>query len=72
MLRAWGQKLKGFKLFQWIKDNGYDICFIQEAHFTNNDKTQWEKELGGDAFFSGESSSKEGICILIKPELVTK
>ncbi len=43
-VKGMGSKHKRIELMQWIKDNDYAICFIQEAHFTADDKTQWESE----------------------------
>ncbi len=64
-----GSKSKRLEVFHWIKENDFDICFIQEAHFTAVNKTEWEREWGGDTFFSGTFSNKEGIGILINPNL---
>ncbi len=47
--------------FQWLKDNDYEICILQETHSSISNSKEWETEWGSDAFFSGNSSNSDTI-----------
>ncbi|MES9884044.1 MAG: reverse transcriptase domain-containing protein [Sedimenticola sp.] len=68
-VRGLGAKSKRTQIFQWFKDNSYDICFLQETHTTLNTANEWESEWGSDAIFSGNSSNSEGVGILFNSRL---
>ncbi len=54
-VRGLGAKLKRTQIFQWLKDNDYSICLLQETHSTIANKKEWETDWGREAFFSGNS-----------------
>ena len=66
-------KRKRFKerrqLFQYLKLNKYNICFLQELHCETKTYDLWKKEWGGEIFLSGNSSNSVGVGILVGPEL---
>ena len=64
-----GEYKKRRQIFEWLKCNKYGICFLQELHCKNESLDIWEKEWGGKAFFSGNSSNSCGIGILFKSDL---
>ncbi len=60
-----GNKCKREKIFSWIKQNNFSICFMQELHCTLENNGQWEKQWGNDLFLSGNSSNSTGIGIFL-------
>ncbi len=57
-------------MFQWLKENKFNICFLQELHCNADvDNTPWGNQWGGDLFLSGNSSNSLGIGIFIKKDL---
>ena len=58
-------KNKRLKVFNYLADkcqNG--ICFLQETHSTPDCVNDWEKEWGGDMFFSHGRSNSTGAAII--------
>ena len=68
-VRGLGNKTKRQQIFQWLKDNKYEICLLQETHLTSRNETIWKNEWNGPCYFSGNSSNKAGVCILVDPNL---
>ena len=68
-VRGLGNKTKRDQMFQRLKQKSYSICLLQETHLTVKDENLWKKEWGGSCFFSGESSNKAGVSILLNPNL---
>ena len=63
-VKGLGNDRKRNQIFNWLKHQNISICLLQETHSNNNTTDTWTKEWNGDAFFSGNSCSKEGICVL--------
>ena len=63
-VRGLGNKLKREQVFHWLKEQGFDIYFLQETHLPFSVKKQIESECGQNVFFSGSSRNSEGVCIL--------
>ena len=61
-----GKYSKRRQIFEWLKHEKYDICFLQELHCQNNLNDKWLQEWGSNAFFSGNSSNSTGIGILFR------
>ena len=36
-----GEYKKRCQMFEWLKDNKYDICFLQELHCQNISNDKW-------------------------------
>ena len=64
-----GEYKKRCQMFEWLKDNKYDICFLQELHCQNISNDNWTQEWGNQAFFCGNSSNSTGVGILISPNV---
>ena len=64
-VRGIGNSLKRKSIFEWFKSNNFDIILMQEVHFTNNSIEKWREDWGGECVFSGNSTRKEGVAILI-------
>lgn len=47
-VKGLGNKEKRRIIFQWLKDNTVDICFVQEVHYTITFKETWAKDWDGD------------------------
>ena len=67
-LRLSGE-LKRCQIFEWLKNNKYDICFLQELHCQDIFNDKWRQEWGNHAFFCGNSSNSTGIGILFSPNV---
>ena len=52
-------------MFHWLRSNNFNISLLQETHSNKDCVNKWEREWEGKAFFSGDKSNKEGICILL-------
>ena len=64
-----GEYKKRCQIFEWLKNNKYDICFLQELHCQDIFKDKWTQEWGSQAFFCGNSSNSTGIGILFSPNV---
>lgn len=61
-----GAKPKRDQVFQWLKNNRFSICLLQETHCKQiSDTDSWNKQWNGDIFLSGNSSNSLGVGILI-------
>jgi len=53
-------------VFTWLKENKYNVCFLQETFCTPAAKTQFQKYWRGDVFHSvSNSPHSRGVCILL-------
>lgn len=64
-----GNKQKREKIYQWLKDQNFSICLLQETHLISDNSPLLKNEWKGQTFFSGKYSNKLGVCILIDPNL---
>ena len=71
-VKGLGDFKKRRKVFTWLRDNKYDIIFLQEIHVTREKINSWVQEWGYKAFFSGNSSASAGIGILFLPNFPLK
>ena len=71
-VKGLGNKEKRRIIFQWLKDNKVDICFIQEDHYTSTFKETRAKDWDGDKYFSGNNSRSMGVGILLNNTLISK
>ncbi|MCG7875526.1 MAG: reverse transcriptase domain-containing protein [Candidatus Thiodiazotropha endolucinida] len=71
-VRGLGNKIKREQIFAWLKKNKFDICLLQETHSGMETHVLWQQEWGSDAYFSGQSTAREGIGILLKPNISCK
>ena len=53
-------------MFTWLRDNKFNIIFLQETHVTNETADFWQNEWGYTAIFSGNNSQSAGIGILFQ------
>ncbi len=60
-----GNRCKREKIFSWLKQNNFSICFLQELHCTHESIETWKKQWGQDIILSGNSSNSVGVGILI-------
>ena len=70
-VRGIGNKQKRNEVFQWLKLKNFDICLLQETHLQACKNHIWEKEWGGQSFYSGTSSNANGVAILVNPNITT-
>lgn len=65
-VKGLGERKKRNHIFNWLKENEYDICLLQEIHCKIEELSQWEKEWGAKCFLSGNSTNSKGIGIFLK------
>ena len=51
-VRGLGDQVKRREIFNWLQAKKYSVHFIQEIHFTENNKNDWLAEWGYQALFS--------------------
>lgn len=57
-------------IFQWLKSQKYDICFIQETHCTSEkDVKTWSNEWKGNSYWSVGTTMSRGVACLFKQNL---
>ena len=59
-VKGLGNKQKRNMIFQWLKDNKVDICFIQEAYYTETVKESWAKDWEGEISSVGTVQKAQG------------
>ena len=69
-VRGLGNKLKRDQVFHWLKEQSFDIYFLQETHLPSSFKNQIETEWGQNVFLSGSSRNSEGVCILLNNDFI--
>ena len=67
-VRGLGNKTKRHQVFEWFKDNNFDIILIQEVHCNDKILATWKDEWNGPCFFNGDSTQKEGVAVLFNPK----
>ena len=58
-VRGLGNKLKRDQVFHWLKEQSFDIYFLQETHLPSSFKNQIETEWGQNVFLSGSNHTSE-------------
>ena len=56
----------------YLKSKQYDVCCIQDTHFTPDIETEICRKWGGKCFFSYHTSSSRGVAILFKDTIPVK
>ena len=59
------QKGDNFSIFCIKKQAG--MILLQETHSTKKIEKMWQKEWGGNIYYSHGSSNARGVCIMFKP-----
>ena len=57
-------KNKRIQVFEWLKQNKFNLCFLQELHCTSENYNLWQNEWKDYLFLSGNKSNSLGIGIL--------
>ena len=60
-------------IYKWVKDNKFDLCFLQETYCLESFKAEFCKHWKGDIFHSCTlSPHSRGVCILVNNKLKYK
>lgn len=59
-------QVKRRAIFKNFRDNGYDLCLLQETHSTPGIEKIWQSEWGGQIMYSHGESNARGVAILAK------
>ena len=59
-------KKRRTKFFRFLKRSNIDITCVQESYITKNDEELWQKEWGGQLFYSPGTTHSNGQLILVK------
>ena len=60
-------KLKN--VFHWLRSEKVDICLLQEVHFKETCKDEWENDWDGTIICSGNLNNQKGVAILFRNDL---
>lgn len=71
-VRGLRQSRKRMQVFQWLLDQNMHVYLLQETHLMQEQHSKWKTNWGGECFFSGNDSNKEGVAILINPSCSLK
>ena len=66
-VRGLNDDIKRISIFNFVQNNNFDICFIQESYSHLECENKWREEWGGVIIFSHGSVHSKGALILIKP-----
>ena len=55
-------------IFDYLRNNNYDITCLQETHGTNQTTDEWTKEWNGKAYWNNGTHKSRGTAILFKPK----
>ena len=59
-------------LFHYLRGKQFQICCLQETHFTESLEPYICAEWGGNVYFSSYTSNSRGVCILFNNNLEYK
>ena len=71
-IRGLKNDFKRNQVFHWLKEQDFNICFLQETHLKASLYQDWLDEWGEQALFSGNKTKSEGVCILFKSDVLIK
>ena len=71
-VRGLKNDFKRNQVFHWLKEQDFNICFLQETHLKASLYQDWLDEWGEQAVFSGDKTNSEGVCILFKSDVLIK
>ena len=63
-VRGLADDTKRREVFYWLRKQEFDIYMLQETHSTDNRKSIWRSQWGGEVLFSHGESNSRGVCIL--------
>ena len=64
-----GKMSKKKSIFNHIKQHQIDIVFLQDSHSTNDNKTPWSMEWGGEIIWLRGTSRSKGLAVLLRRAL---
>ena len=67
-VRGMRSNSKRHSIFHWLKTTYPGITLIQESHSVLSDESLWQKEWGGQIYFSHGEFNARGVAILIPKE----
>ena len=68
-IRGGRDALKRYEIFEYLKLDLSDVCFLQESHTTSNDEHLWRIIWRGPAKFSHLDSNSGGVAILFNKRI---
>ena len=61
-----GDAKKRKDVFTWLRERKYDICMLQETHFSSKLESYIKAEWGYEAYFSHHLNNSRGVAILFR------
>ena len=58
---------KRAKILKFLRDNIFNVIFLQETHSTRKCEKVWKTQFGGQIFYSHGESNACGCAIMINP-----
>jgi len=68
-VRGLNREAKRRSVFQFIRRNNVDICYLQETYSAIHCEQVWKNQWGGDIYFAHGTNHSRGCMILIKSGL---
>ena len=65
-VRGINRHSKRIAIFNWVKQQNFDLMFLQETYSSTEDENLWQSEWGGKTFWSHGSKHSRGVGILVK------
>ena len=62
-VKGLANRSKRLRIFEWLKQQHFNTCILQELHCKNENVTEWKTQWGGDVYLSGDSSNSRGVGI---------
>lgn len=68
-VRGLNREVKRQAIYEYIKKNKVDVCFLQETYSSDNCENKWSMEWEGEMLFSHGTSHSRGVLILFRKGL---
>ena len=59
-------------IFSWLKSSHPGVTFLQETHSTFTDENKWEREWGGNIYYTHGEFNARGVAILVPKSIIDK
>ena len=71
-VRGLRDKTKRTNIFEFCRNKGSNIAFLQETYSTEEVEDKWKSEWNGPVLFSHGTNHSKGVLVLISPNLNLK
>ena len=65
-VRGINNKKKRLSVFRWLNKKQADVIYLQETYSSQGCEDQWQKEWGGNIYFSHGTNHSRGVATLFR------